>query len=122
MFEFKIGEKVIAMALCSYWNCANESSGPTIEMIETAEEWQGHGFGFGKTLLKGMESYFENTFDDIYVLHISRVNFNVCYVTSSAAFEWFIEQGFDDWDGMGEEMGKHFHLEYTQRLIPSAFH
>jgi GNAT superfamily N-acetyltransferase len=72
IFELKLGPKVIAKALCSY---INSPSGPTIERIETAEEWQGHGFG--KMLLKGMESY----------------------------FEWFIEQGFEDWDGMGEKMG-----------------
>jgi hypothetical protein len=34
------------------------------------------------------------------------VKFNVSYVANRAAFEWFLHHGFQDWDGMGEELGK----------------
>lgn len=34
------------------------------------------------------------------------VKFNVCYVTDRAACDWFLHQGFQDWDGMGEELAK----------------
>jgi GNAT superfamily N-acetyltransferase len=102
VFELKKGEKVICKALCSYSNAEMDASGPTIELLETAKEWQGHGYA--KELLTFMEQYFEEVFEG--VAEEKSVKFNVCYCTNGHACEWFLGQGFRDWDGMGEELGK----------------
>ena len=105
LFELKKGSKVIAKALCSYSNGEMDNSGPTIELFEVAKEWRNHGYG--KLLLhQGLSSYFEDTFSNI-VDAGENVKYNVCYCTNRHACEWFLRQGFQDWDGMGEELGRY---------------
>ena len=102
LFELKKGNKVIAKALCSYRNCEMDNPGPTIELFEVAKEWRRHGYG--KLLLHEVSSFFEDIFDNI-VCSDEVVKYNVCYCTNGHACEWFLRQGFEDWDGMGEELG-----------------
>jgi hypothetical protein len=102
LFQLQKGEKVICKALCSFSNGEMDASGPTIELLETAKEWQGHGYA--KELLTFMELYFEQVFEG--VAEEKPVKFNVCYCTNPHACEWFLGQGFRDWDGMGEVLGK----------------
>ena len=105
LFELNKGNKVIAKALCSYRNCEMDNPGPTIELFEVAKEWRRHGYG--KLLLhQGVSSFFEDTFSNI-VCSDEVVKFNVCYCTNRHACEWFLRQGFQDWDGMGEELGRY---------------
>jgi hypothetical protein len=103
LFELKKNGKVISKCLCSYRNCEMDNAGPTIELFETAAEWQCHGYG--DQLMSVVESHFEDVFAS--VTEHTRVKFNVCYVTNRHACEWFLVQGFEDWDGMGEELGKY---------------
>jgi len=105
LFELKKGTKVIAKALCSYSNGEMENPGPTIELFEVAKEWRCHGYG--KLLLhQGASSFFENIFSNI-VCSDEVVKYNICYCTNGHACEWFLRQGFRDWDGMGEELGRY---------------
>ena len=105
LFKLKKGNKVIAKALCSYSNAEMDNPGPTIELFEVAKEWRRHGYG--KLLLhQGLSSFFEDTFDNI-VCSDEVVKYNVCYCTNGHACEWFLRQGFQDWDGMGEELGRY---------------
>jgi len=102
LFQLMKGNKVIAKCLCSYSNRGMEKSGPTIELFEMAQEWQQHGYA--AELLEVVEGYVQEIF---YVVDPHKlVNFNVCYVTNHEAYEWFLSKGFDDCDGMGEELGK----------------
>lgn len=103
MFLLKKGNKIISKALCSYSNGEMDASGPTIELLETAAEWQGHGHG--TRLLEAIEEHFEAIFENVLEVG-ARVKFNVCYVTNFNASQWFQHQGFHDLDGMGEELGK----------------
>lgn len=104
LFELKGGNKVIAKSLCSYENSEMESAGPMIELFETAKEWQGNGFG--SMLLDAIETHYGRIFRSI--TESSPVMFHVCYNTSFAASQWFqFRGGFEDLDGMGEELGKY---------------
>ena len=101
LFELKLGDKVIAKALCSYKNSEMDNPGPTIELFEVAVQWRKHGHA--STLLDAMTMYFTDVFADME--SCARVKFNVCHVTSQQACRWFLLAGFQDWDGMGEELG-----------------
>lgn len=103
MFELKKYDKVITKCLCSYRNGEMDNVGPTIEQIETAAAWRQHGYG--SALMEAIQSHFEDIFEP--VMDQKRVKFNVCYVTNFEASRWFQHRGFSDWDGMGEELGKH---------------
>lgn len=107
LFELGKGSKVVSKCLCSYSNGEMDSSGPTIELFETAAQWQQHGYG--AELMAIVEEHFENTF--VKVAEQKRVKFNVCYCTNRHACQWFLSQGFEDWDGMGEELGKYLFEE-----------
>lgn len=104
LFELKKNGKVVAKALCSYYNGDMNNPGPTIELFEVAKEWRCHGYGV--LLLDAFTSYFEDIFANI-SLNDHAVKFNVCYCTTGHASRWFIRQGFEDWDGMGEELGRY---------------
>lgn len=103
LFDLKKGNKVVSKCLCSYKNGEMDASGPTIELLETAAEWQRHGYA--TQLLEVVSEHFETIFDT--VADEKRVKFNVCYCTNRHACEWFLGQGFRDWDGMGEELGRY---------------
>jgi len=106
LFELKIRNKVVAKALCSYKNMEMDATGPTIELLETAKKWRQHGYA--KLLLEKMESSFEDIFEGVSDFDEDRrVKFNVCHCTNRYACEWFLSQGFHDWDDMGEELGKY---------------
>ena len=120
LFELKKSGKTIVKCLCSYENGEMDTPGPTIELFETAAEWKRHGYG--KILLRHVEGHFWATFIGLShanaVYNRSNPDFkiwgkkqgpvmlNVCYCTSSDAFKFFLANGFDDLDGMGEELGK----------------
>lgn len=103
MFELKKYNKTISKCLCAYSNGEMEAVGPTIELVETAVAWRQHGYG--TTLMEAIETYFEDLFEE--VMAEKQVKFNVCYVTNAHASRWFQHRGFQDWDGMGEELGKY---------------
>lgn len=103
MFELKKGDKVIGKSLCSYYNGEMGEVGPTIEYFEIAEEWRKHGYG--RMLLGEVEDFFVRLFGAC-AEDGSEVQFNVCNVTNGNASVWFLNQGFEDLDGMGEELGK----------------
>ena len=95
--------KTICKCLCSYHNGEMGNAGPTIEIIETAGEWQCHGYA--RMLLYAVQDFFRDMFEAIE--EHGRVKWNVCHVTNYHALQWFLRFGFDDWDGMGEELGKY---------------
>ena len=95
-------EKIVAKALCSYENSEMNSVGPTIEMFEVAEEWQGHRLG--DALMRGVHSFYCAKFEDI----LTNVLLSVCHVTNFHAARWFMSKHhFKDLDGMCEELGKY---------------
>lgn len=47
-----------------------------------------------------------------------RVKFNVCYVTNRHACQWFLNWGFEDWYGMGEEIGNYL---FRSVLLSACF-
>jgi hypothetical protein len=105
LFELKKNgsNKVISKCLCSYSNGEMGNAGPTIELFEAAAEWQRHGYA--RQLMSVVEDQYEDVFAPV-AAH-ARVKFNVCHVTNRHACEWFLGQGFEDWDGMGEDLGKY---------------
>jgi len=102
LFELQKYNKTICKCICSYSNGEMSNVGPTIEILETAKQWQCHGFA--SELLAVVEEFFYDLFQS--VGKETSVKFNVCYVTSRHACEWFLSKDFEDWDGMGEELGK----------------
>lgn len=105
LFELKKGAKTVAKSLCSYMNRQMGNPGPTIELLEVAKEWRRHGYG--SRLLCRIRNHFEEIFLDDDVGSVEPVKFNVCYCTNQDAFHFFLSHGFQDWDGMGEELGMH---------------
>ncbi|CAJ1936688.1 unnamed protein product [Cylindrotheca closterium] len=106
LFELQNGSgETIAKALCAYCNLNLENPGPTIELFEVAGGFRRKGYG--KLLLKHITDYFEETFCDDMCKFDGNVRFNVCYCTSSHAANWFMRQGFRQWDEFGEEFGKY---------------
>lgn len=64
LFELTKDGKVVSKLLCSYHNCEMDNPGPTIEMLETAKEWQGHGLA--TLLLKHVvENHFMSCFKSL---------------------------------------------------------
>jgi len=103
LFELLKFDKVVAKVLCSYKNCEMDNSGPTIELIETAKLWRNQGYA--TLLLDEVTGYFQDVFENV-DRSGEDVNFNICHCTNYEAFKWFCSQDFNDWDGMGEELGK----------------
>ncbi|CAJ1936690.1 unnamed protein product [Cylindrotheca closterium] len=105
LFELQDGSgKTIAKALCAYRNAEMGNPGPTIELFEVFRGFRRKGFG--KLLLEHVTEFFELIFCDEQDF-AEPVNFNVCNCTNSHAAMWFMRQGFQNWDGMGEELGKY---------------
>jgi hypothetical protein len=99
-------DKVVAKALCSYENGEMNSVGPTLELIETAKEWQQHGLG--DALMRAIHSFYCAKFEQ----SRSRILFSVCHVTNFNAGKWFMRKHhFRDLDGMGEELGKYLYAD-----------
>mmetsp|Transcript_20862 Transcript_20862/g.51404 ORF Transcript_20862/g.51404 Transcript_20862/m.51404 type:complete len:361 (-) Transcript_20862:77-1159(-) len=77
LFLLKIGEKSVSKCLCTYLNWEMDDTGPTIELFETADEWE--GIGFGSLLLDAVEEDFYRTFKEIGVnSDYQRIKFSVC--------------------------------------------
>jgi GNAT superfamily N-acetyltransferase len=94
-------EKLVAKALYSYENAEMGTVGPTLEMIETAREWQRNGLG--DALLEAIEEFYLERFGHFQ----SEIWYSVCYVVNADAGRWLMKRhGFRDLDGMGEELGK----------------
>jgi GNAT superfamily N-acetyltransferase len=105
IFVLKRKDKVVAKALCTYSNGEMDSVGPTLELLEVAQEWRRHGLGLA--LMEAVEGFHRNLCEPI-VERGHRVLFAVCYVTNAYVSTWFQEQcDFEDLDGMGEELGKY---------------
>lgn len=108
-FTLTKGEKEVAKALLSYHNGEMSSVGPTLELLEVAKQWQQHGLG--SSLMRAINKFLIDVFAQAMVRNVgstARIRFCVCYVTNANASSWFQRKhGFQDLDGMGEELGKH---------------
>ena len=91
---------IVGKALCSYENVEMGEAGPTLQLFETAKEWQGRGIG--TALLNAVETFLRQTFSAWPVLP----RFMATYVCNGHAARWFLRRGFRDDDGMGEELCK----------------
>jgi hypothetical protein len=92
---------LVGKCLCSYKLDSSDECGPTIEMIEIADEWHRHGLG--SMLLKAMYTYFNNTFV-IAAISLDDIKDTYFFVhdTESYASRWLQKRhGFRD-DGEGD--------------------
>jgi len=99
--------KVVANAHCSYQNIG--FAGPTLELIETINEWQGRGLG--ASLLNAIEEFYRGTFANIldsseYSDYYDNIRLHACNTEGHEAFEWFQQRGFRDDTGTGEDLSK----------------
>ena len=106
LFTFSHGSKVVGKVLCAYHNGEVSTAGPTLEIIEMAQEWRGHGIG--RDLLFFVEHYFKGLWKE----HMEAFNedgqirLSACNVTSREALIWFKKRGFRNDDSLGEELSK----------------
>jgi hypothetical protein len=95
---------LVAKALCSYENSEINCVGPTLEMIETAQEWQHRGLG--TAMIQAIEIFYKGKFEEFR----SRVWFSVCRVTSYEVMKWLKGFGFrgsgSDFDCLGDDLLK----------------
>ena len=134
LFSLERGNgKVIGKALLAYKNSEMDTSGPTLEIIEVATEWRQRGYG--SALLTAVEDYYKALFSpldtqdswrptgkpsrdmppgemSLYYVDLRRLvgvrglRLSACYVNSAYASRWLQRRGFEDDDGMGEELSK----------------
>jgi GNAT superfamily N-acetyltransferase len=134
LFSLERGNgKVIGKALLAYKNSEMNTSGPTLEIIEVATEWRQRGYG--TALLSAVEDYYKALFSpldtqdswrptgkplrdmqpgemSLYYVNLSclvgerGLRLSACYVNSAYASRWLQRRGFEDDDGMGEELSK----------------
>ena len=95
-------EKLVAKALCSYQNMEIDRFGPTLELIETAREWRQHGLG--DALMYAIEVFYLERFEHFRAR--IPIWFSICHAISYEAGQWFEKFGFEDLDGMGDDMRK----------------
>mmetsp|Transcript_18052 Transcript_18052/g.45662 ORF Transcript_18052/g.45662 Transcript_18052/m.45662 type:complete len:126 (+) Transcript_18052:214-591(+) len=99
----KAGGKMVSNCLRSYQNGEMGSTGPTIELFETAEDW--HGYEYDSVLLRAVEEIYVEIFQEIFANN--RVKLSVFHVTNGRTSRWFQERGFPYLDGMGEGLGEY---------------
>ena len=88
------------------------SVNPTLELIETAKEWQQRGLG--DALMRAIHSFYCAKFEQ----SRSRILFSVCHVTNFNAGKWLMRTPhFRDLDGMGEELGKYLYAGEYEEMV-----
>jgi GNAT superfamily N-acetyltransferase len=92
--------KLVGKALCSYCNAEMATAGPTLELIEIASEFQGHGLG--SALMDAVEDFYSQMFRSLNFAGV-QVLFSVGHVNAGFAFRWFIDRGFSS---VGEDLQK----------------
>jgi GNAT superfamily N-acetyltransferase len=102
LFLLQFDDKTVGKALCSYRS--RTWVGPTLELIEIAEEWRRHGLGL--RLVEEIMSYFEKVFQT--TIQARPIVFTVSNVTVKYASLWFQKYArlvvIDD---TGNELGRY---------------
>ena len=108
LFTFSHEGKVVGKMLCAYHNGEVCTAGPTLEIIEMAQEWRGHGIGCD--LLFFVEHYLKELWEEHWEAFMDigegEIRLSACDVRSREALSWFKKRGFRDDDGFGEELSK----------------
>lgn len=106
LFTLSHNSKVVGKVLCAYQNGEVSTAGPTLEIIEIAQEWRGHGIG--RDLLYFVEHYLKELWQEHWEAfnEDGEIRLSACNVNSREASSWFKKRGFRDDDGMGEELSK----------------
>lgn len=96
----------IARGLWTYKNWEMSTWGPTLENVEVCVEWQRRGLG--TRFYRAMEEQMLVPFRGVGgIISQSGLNLSVCQCTSEHAARFFLSScGFEDRDGMMEELGK----------------
>jgi hypothetical protein len=112
-----IAELEVAKGLFTFSNGEMDFTGPTLEMLEVAKEWQSRGVG--RLMYEAMERAILAPFKPLAGMHecgdeFSAIPFSACNVTSGAAFKFFQNMNYQDADGMGEELMKTVHFDMDE--------
>jgi hypothetical protein len=103
MFLLHFGDKTVGKALCLYRT--TRSVGPTLRLIEIAEEWRRHGLGL--RLVEEIMNHYEKVFQK--TIQAIPITFSVSNsFTFRNAYLWFQKHigELDDIDGMDDELGR----------------
>eukprot|EP01043_Picozoa_sp_COSAG02_P012405 COSAG02_NODE_478_length_21511_cov_120.811087_1_plen_292_part_00 len=107
------GGRLVAKGLWTYHNSEMNSTGPTIEWIEVAQEWRSHGIG--RLFYLKMEEFMCRAFRGLHGNDgLTNLDLHACHVTSEGAARFFLAVKFKDADGMLEELTKQLEGDFGE--------